>query len=66
MLWNQSDNKTIFRLGCPHMGEFTAGELCVCTWTWGSVSEALTNIQQCPGGEAERMESQGKGKAAEN
>lgn len=30
--------------------------------TWGSVSEELTNIQQCPGGETESMESKGRGK----
>lgn len=37
MFWNQSDNKTIFRRGCPHMGEFTAGELCVRACNVGGV-----------------------------
>jgi len=35
MFWSQSDNKTIFSRGCPHMGEFTAGELSVCACNMG-------------------------------
>lgn len=37
MFWNRSDNNTIFRRGCPHMGEFTAGGLCVCACNDGGV-----------------------------
>lgn len=35
MFCSQSDNKTIFSWGCPHMGEFTAGELSVCECNMG-------------------------------
>lgn len=68
MFWKQSDRETIFRPGCPHVGGRTARGLYVCaSVTWRSVNEEQTNIQQCPGGETEHMESRGKrGKAVEN